>query len=47
LDYKLMFESNKDFKEELVSKVLNPIRLENLCNKYNIDLDDYVEYYMD
>jgi hypothetical protein len=38
-----MKQNNKLFAEELVAYVFNPLRLNRLCVKYEIDLDELVE----
>ena len=34
----------KDFCEELVQKVFHPIRLQNMCNLYHLDLTEYLDH---
>jgi adenylate kinase len=43
LDTNKMKQNNKAFAEELVAYVLNPLRLNRLCIKYEIELDELVE----
>jgi hypothetical protein len=38
-----MKENNKLFAEELIAYVLNPMRLENLCRTYDIELDELID----
>jgi hypothetical protein len=47
LDFKKMFENNKQFKYELTKKVFEPNRLNRICKMYNIELIDYVELFTD
>ena len=42
-NYKKMKEQMKDFCEELVQKVFHPLRLQRICNLYNLDLTDYLD----
>ena len=39
--------NNKSFKQELIEKVMNPKRLENLYKNYNIELEfyDFIDLY--
>jgi hypothetical protein len=43
LDYEKMKKSNFEFKEQLCQYVFHPDRTNKLANKFNIDLDDYLE----
>ena len=43
LDTEKMKQNNKIFAEELVAYVFNPLRLNRLCDKYKIELDELVE----
>jgi hypothetical protein len=38
-----MIQSNKVFAEELVAKVLHPMRLSRICETYNLELEELVE----
>jgi len=42
LDHKYMFEKNKNFKRELVSKVFEPDRLIRMSELFNMDMSVYV-----
>jgi hypothetical protein len=43
LDTNKMRENNKVFAEELVAHVLNPLRLNRICETYGVELDELVE----
>jgi hypothetical protein len=45
LDTIKMRKTNKCFAEELVSVVFHPMRLNSICETYNIDLEDLVDMY--
>ena len=45
LDYEKMSENNRDFSKELTEYVLNPVRLCSISNKYNMDLEEYIELF--
>jgi hypothetical protein len=36
---------NRLFTEDLIKYVLNPKRILNICNKYNIEFDKIMEIY--
>jgi hypothetical protein len=38
-----MRENCKAFAEELAKYVFHPLRQENMANKFNMDLDEYME----
>ena len=46
-DYEKMKEYNKTsgFSEELCMIVFHPVRLLNICKKYNIEFDELIEIY--
>ena len=43
LDYKKMLENTKDFCEELVKAVFNPIRAQRMAELYEMDMDEYLD----
>jgi hypothetical protein len=43
LDHKKMLENTKDFCEELVKTVFNPIRAQRMAKLYELDMDEYLE----
>ena len=43
LDTNKMRENNKVFAEELVTHVFNPLRLNRICETYEVELDELVE----
>ena len=43
LDHEYMKEANKIFKEELVRKVFNPVRMNKICEMVGMELCDYVD----
>jgi hypothetical protein len=43
LDHKKMLENMKDFCEELVKAVFNPIRAQRMAELYELDMDEYLE----
>jgi hypothetical protein len=43
LDYKKMLENMKDFCEELVKVVFNPMRAQRMAELYEMDMDEYLE----
>jgi hypothetical protein len=43
LDKEKMRENCKAFAEELAKYVFHPLRQENMANKFNMDLDEYME----
>jgi hypothetical protein len=38
-----MLENTKDFCEELVQAVFNPIRAQRMAKLYELDMDEYLE----
>jgi hypothetical protein len=38
-----MRENNKAFAEELVAHVFNPVRMNRVCEAYEVELDELVE----
>jgi hypothetical protein len=44
LDYPKMFHSMKDFCEELVEVVFHPKRIQRICDAYDMDMADYIEW---
>jgi hypothetical protein len=45
-DYKKMTQSNWKFKEDLIKYILNPKRILNICNLYNIEFYELMEMYL-
>ena len=45
LNVKKMRENCKAFAEELAKYVFHPIRQQNMANKFNMDLDEYMEQF--
>jgi hypothetical protein len=43
LDHKKMLENMKDFCEELVKAVFNPIRVQKMADLYDMDMAEYLE----
>ena len=43
LDHKKMLENMKDFCEELVKAVFNPIRVQRMAELYELDMDEYLD----
>jgi hypothetical protein len=43
LDHKKMLENMKDFCEELVRAVFNPIRVQKMAELYELDMAEYLE----
>jgi len=43
LDYKKMLENMKEFCEELVKAVFNPIRVKRMADLYDMDMVEYLE----
>jgi hypothetical protein len=43
LDHKKMLENMKEFCEELVKAVFNPIRAQRMADLYDMDMDEYLE----
>ena len=43
LDHKTMLENMKDFCEELVKVLFNPIRVQRMADLYELDMDQYFE----
>lgn len=43
-DYNTMKESNKDFYEETLKKVLHPERLSRIAENHNMDLEEYLDH---
>ena len=43
LDHKKMLENMKDFCEELVRAVFNPIRVQRMAELYELDMAEYLE----
>jgi hypothetical protein len=43
LDHKKMLENMKDFCEELVKVVFNPIRVQRMADLYELDMDEYLD----
>lgn len=44
-DYELMKNNNREFVEELVSKVFAPNRLLKICEDYGVEFDELMEIY--
>jgi hypothetical protein len=44
-DYEKMKQNNWNFKEDLVKYILNPKRILNICDLYNIEFDELMEMY--
>ena len=45
IDYQSMKNNNMSLKEELIQKFYHPMRLQNMCEKYNIDFTEIDEIY--
>jgi hypothetical protein len=43
LDHKKMLENMKEFCEELVKAVFNPIRAKRMADLYDMDMTEYLE----
>ena len=43
LDHKKMLENMKDFCEELVKAVFNPIRVQRMAELYELDMSEYLD----
>jgi hypothetical protein len=43
LDHKKMLENMKDFCEELVKAVFNPIRVQKMADLYELDMSEYLD----
>ena len=43
LDHKKMLENMKDFCEELVKVVFNPIRVQRMADLYELDMAEYLD----
>jgi hypothetical protein len=43
LDHKKMLENMKDFCEELVRAVFNPVRVQRMAELYELDMAEYLE----
>ena len=43
LDHKKMLENMKDFCEELVRAVFNPLRVQRMAELYELDMAEYLE----
>ena len=43
LDHKKMLENMKDFCEELVKAIFNPLRVQKMAELYNLDMAEYLE----
>jgi len=46
LDYTKMTENNIIFKKILLNYVLNPIRIKKICEKYNLEFNQYILNYI-
>jgi len=43
-DYEKMSNNNKFFNEELIEFIWHPKRMERMSKKYDMDLDEYIEF---